>query len=297
MPPLKHTEVHADTADPEYHNLTELLSKTGTKSGDWEPVRQEVKAWIAAQGLANVNFKSGATSAAEDELIVRLGQRYLDHEPNLFGGLDENGIQGTLSFIARRTATNKRRAERRKKGHLQDEESEDDEMSGLNSHASTPSGARRPTILATPSGLNSMNSNPSLKVRYETEATRLLLADIGQSADPPLSLEQVASNVTLATFVQCASEDFGLHPPTAAVWFKFEDSKEPTEIKSDRRFRGAIQEVITGENRDPTFHLRRIEQEQPPQAQTAPVETKRPLGIQIPTPVFNTRLTSDNRRS
>jgi len=196
---------------------------------------------LASNSLTD--FKSYVPKATRDEFITTLALKYEDNTLKLFNGLNNDGIQSTLSTLVQRIAYNTRRqlkdtSERssRKLSQLQQPFSSPSEaldQTRMEGAISLPATLKRQTNYTAARGSDLLDVN--LKVRYNDSVTRLTLADIARLADPPLSLENVMLNITLPIFIKCLSEDLGLSTSLLPeVWFKYQGSRSVIRLLRDR---------------------------------------------------------------
>ena len=84
-----------------------------------------------------------------------------------------------------------------------------------------------------------------LKATYKGKVVRIVISDVAQSANPPLTRENVMDQMTLEIFVQPFKEDLKIKNKQVTLQFIHPNNKEPTKLLKDRHLRGALTTVVS----------------------------------------------------
>ena len=232
MPTRKNDSYHAHTDDPDYKNIKEVYNKTGTTREDWEPVRKDIQAWYYQSGVST--FRGNDAKAIEEKFVVGLGRKYKDHDPSLLDGLNNEGILNTLTTVVRRVCYNLRRAA---KGE------DSDSPTPTNKPSSSPASLKQRRSQSVMAGEACNPWTIVLKATYQDKTVRLVLADVAESANPPLAPENMIKHMTLEIFVQTFKEDLEIGNVQVELLFAHPDDTRPTKMLRDRQLRGAIEAI------------------------------------------------------
>lgn len=250
MPTIKYQDFHANESSPIFENMTELFNKTATTPRDWAPMKKDIREWYYGflDRHGDKNFNTAIGDQERGMCSKKLWNDYEDQSSVLFKGLDRDGISNALNLVIRRTCYNVRRRKRKR------------------SRSDTSQARPQSKEERHPTPLNQVNL--SARCYPRGRHTRLLLLDLGKESDPPLALEDVVGQATVANIKRLWSEDLKVDPSKMKVWFQFGMAELPSMMNSDRQLHSALAEIVENKHDSPIFELI-LGSEEPPEPRMA----------------------------